>query len=115
MNIVENKVAVSTSIKDLRGYLDHLQASTRMMCLTPEGALSGQCNFLSANLSARSLFGEDALANVSLEQADDGSISGELSSSFPKLALLFSPFGPSPFPLLEPHSAPNLVLHPRCL
>lgn len=74
----ENKVAVSTSIKDLRGYLDHLQASTRMMCLTPEGALSGQCNFLSANLSARSLFGEDALANVSLEQADDGSISGHV-------------------------------------
>ena len=74
----ENKVAVATPIKDLRAYLDHLQKSTNMMCLTPEAALSGECDFLSANLSARSVFGEDALANVSLEKAEDGSISGHV-------------------------------------
>ena len=74
----ENKVAVSTPIKDLRAYLQHLQKATNMMCLTPEAALSGECDFLSANLSARSVFEEDALANVSLERGDDGSISGHV-------------------------------------
>ncbi len=49
-----------------------------MMILTPENALRGDCDFLSANLSARSVFGEDALANVSLEKAEDGSISGHV-------------------------------------
>lgn len=36
------------------------------MCRVPQ-ALSGQCGFLAANLYARSIFGEDALANVSIE------------------------------------------------
>lgn len=30
-------------------------------------ALSGQCGFMAANLYARSIFGEDALANLSIE------------------------------------------------
>lgn len=32
--------------------------STNMSCLTPEAALSGECDFLSANMYARSLFGK---------------------------------------------------------
>ncbi|XP_068627553.1 coatomer subunit beta [Battus philenor] len=63
----ENKVSVNTNITDLREYLDHLLTSTNMKCLTPDKALSGQCGFLAANLYARSIFGEDALANVSVE------------------------------------------------
>ncbi|KAM3958230.1 LOW QUALITY PROTEIN: coatomer subunit beta [Aphomia sociella] len=63
----ENKVAVNTNITDLREYLDHLLASTNMKCLTPDKALSGQCGFMAANLYARSIFGEDALANLSIE------------------------------------------------
>jgi len=47
-----------------------------MNCLTPESALSGECGFLSANLYAKSVFGEDALANVSIEKQPDGKISG---------------------------------------
>lgn len=31
-------------------------------------ALSGVCGFMAANLYARSIFGEDALANVSIEK-----------------------------------------------
>ena len=34
---------------------------------TPQ-ALTGQCGFLAANLYARSIFGEDALANLSIEK-----------------------------------------------
>lgn len=42
-----------------------------MKCLTPEKALSGQCGFMAANLYARSIFGEDALANLSIEKGTD--------------------------------------------
>ncbi|WVQ96006.1 hypothetical protein IAU59_003106 [Kwoniella sp. CBS 9459] len=74
----ENKVAVQTSISDLREYLDHLLKSTHMALLTPEAALSGDCDFLSANLAAKSLFGEDALANASIERTEDGQITGHV-------------------------------------
>jgi coatomer subunit beta len=48
-----------------------------MKCLTPTHALVGDCGFLSANLYARSVFGEDALANVSIEQSpENNKISG---------------------------------------
>ena len=30
--------------------------------------MSGECGFMAANLYAKSIFGEDALANVSLEK-----------------------------------------------
>jgi coatomer subunit beta len=49
-----------------------------MLCLTGDSALSGDCDFLSANLAAKSLFGEDALANCSLEKGEDGSITGHV-------------------------------------
>uniref|UniRef100_A0A0K8RFJ7 Coatomer subunit beta n=1 Tax=Ixodes ricinus TaxID=34613 RepID=A0A0K8RFJ7_IXORI len=64
----ENKVSVNTSLSDLPAYLQHLIRSTNMKCLTPEKALSGECGFMAANLYARSIFGEDALANVSIEK-----------------------------------------------
>lgn len=69
---------------------------TNMSCLTPEGALSGDCDFLSANMYARSLFGkslptlceaftltdiiegEDALANLSIERTEGGEITGHV-------------------------------------
>jgi coatomer subunit beta len=67
----ENKVAVRTTIESLRGYLDHLLKTTNMRCLTPETALEGECDFLAANLYARSVFGEDALANLSIDRTND--------------------------------------------
>lgn len=67
----ENKVAVNTTITDLHEYLRVLLKSTNMKCLTPEKALSGQCGFMAANMYARSIFGEDALANLSIEKPLD--------------------------------------------
>jgi len=64
----ENKVVVNTNITDLREYLAALLGATNMRSLTPDKALSGDCGFMAANLYARSIFGEDALANVSLEK-----------------------------------------------
>jgi len=64
----ENKVAVNTNLNDLDEYLAVLLKNTNMKSLTPEKALSGDCGIMAANLYARSIFGEDALANVSLEK-----------------------------------------------
>lgn len=64
----ENKVAVNTNISDLPAFLQHVIKSTNMKCLTPEKALSGECGFMAANLYAKSIFGEDVLANLSIEK-----------------------------------------------
>lgn len=39
-------------------------------------ALDGECGFLAANLYAKSVFGEDALVNISIEKQADGKLSG---------------------------------------
>lgn len=63
----ENKVTVNTNIVQVREYLDHVCSETNMKCITPERAISGECGFLTANLYCKSLFGEAALANLSIE------------------------------------------------
>ncbi|KAI5808979.1 adaptin N terminal region-domain-containing protein [Peziza echinospora] len=102
----ENKVNISSKAKTLREFLDTLMKCTNMACLTPEASLKGDCQFLSANLYARSVFGksfhpllylicyrslsacmeliyfydylgEDALANLSIEkEGEDGPVTG---------------------------------------
>ncbi|KAK4269568.1 hypothetical protein QN277_022709 [Acacia crassicarpa] len=72
----ENKVAVNTVLQDEREFLNHIIKSTNMKCLTPPSALEGDCGFLAANLYAKSVFGEDALVNVSIEKQADGKLSG---------------------------------------
>ncbi len=53
----ENKVNINSKAKSLRDFLKQLMAATNMNCLTPEASLQGDCQFLSANLYARSVFG----------------------------------------------------------
>jgi coatomer subunit beta len=73
----ENKVAVNTDIADLSEYLDHVLAITNMKCMTPQNTMSGSAAFLAANLYARSMFGEDALLNLSVEkQQKSGKVGG---------------------------------------
>lgn len=73
----ENKVNINSKAKSLREFLDGLMKATNMACLTPEASLEGDCRFLSANLYARSVFGEDALANLSIEKdGEDGPVTG---------------------------------------
>ncbi|CAN4118777.1 unnamed protein product [Withania somnifera] len=72
----ENKVAVNTVIQDEKEFLDHIIKSTNMKCLTALSALEGECGFLAANLYAKSVFGEDALVNVSIEKQEDSKLSG---------------------------------------
>ena len=92
----ENKVNINSKAKSLREFLAQLMTCTNMTCLTPEASMKGDCQFLSANLYARSVFGkyieqivfspmhvclyhpgEDALANLSIEkQGEDGPVTG---------------------------------------
>jgi len=72
----ENKVAVNTDITGVKEFLDHVVKSTNMKCLTPPSALEGDSGFLAANLYAKSIFGEDALVNCSVEKRADGKICG---------------------------------------
>lgn len=72
----ENKVAVNTEFSDLALYLAHIIKITNMKCLTPDLSLSGDSAFLAANLYARSMFGEDALMNVSVEKQRSGKVVG---------------------------------------
>lgn len=55
-----------TGVSDPREYLHHVMKATNMSCLTPEGAISGDCDFLSANMYARSLFGKYLMVPVCL-------------------------------------------------
>ncbi|KAK2967884.1 hypothetical protein RJ640_012364 [Escallonia rubra] len=72
----ENKVAVNTVLQEEKDFLDHIIKSTNMKCLTAPSALEGECGFLAANLYAKSVFGEDALVNLSIEKQIDGKLSG---------------------------------------
>jgi len=69
----ENKVPVNTDITDLNAYIDHVAAITNMQLLTPCARRREQsvCQFLAANLHAKSIFGEHALMNVSIELKRD--------------------------------------------
>lgn len=77
-NEQHHQVAINTTFTDLQAFLAHVVASTNMRCLTPTSSLSGKSSFLAANLYAKSVFGEDALVNLSVEKKDDadGKLSG---------------------------------------
>jgi len=72
----ENKVAVNTTMMDEHQFLEHICQATNMQCLTPPLAREGSCGFLAANLYAKSLFGEDALVNLSVERHESGRVGG---------------------------------------
>lgn len=62
----ENKVNINSKGKSLREFLKQLMASTNMSCLTPEASMKGDCQFLSANLYARSVFGKSCHSSHSV-------------------------------------------------
>lgn len=64
----ENKVQVNTSANDMREYVQKAADALQMKILTPESALQGDCGVMAANMHAQSVFGEHALANISLER-----------------------------------------------
>jgi len=74
----DTKVSVSAEAS-LTDFLQHILHITNMHCLTPlSSAIEQSCGFLAANLYAKSKFGEDALANLSIQrvQGNPGRIQG---------------------------------------
>lgn len=74
----DTKVSVSAE-SSLTDFLQHVLLITNMHCLTPVSqAIDQSCGFLAANLYAKSKFGEDALANLSIQrvQTNAGRIQG---------------------------------------
>ena len=74
----ENKITIKSQMNSLKEYLDELMKGTNMNCLTPGAVIGEECQFLSANLYSRSSFGEDALANLCIEQQTNGPIIGHV-------------------------------------
>eukprot|EP01064_Diplonema_japonicum_P033607 TRINITY_DN667_c0_g2_i1.p1 TRINITY_DN667_c0_g2~~TRINITY_DN667_c0_g2_i1.p1 ORF type:complete len:944 (+),score=349.17 TRINITY_DN667_c0_g2_i1:45-2876(+) len=72
----ENRLIVATEIKSLREYLDHILKHTNMRCQAMSTSLAGEADFLSANLLAKSSFGEPVVANISVSKTVNGNIEG---------------------------------------
>ncbi|KAK2969952.1 hypothetical protein RJ640_008292 [Escallonia rubra] len=64
----ESKVTMCTSIQDEKELLDCIMKATNAKCISSPSTLEGECGFLAANLYAKSVFGEDALINLSIEK-----------------------------------------------
>lgn len=74
----ENKVAVNTRLRDPHAFVRQICQATNMRSLTPARSADEDCRFLAANLYARSVFGEDALVNVSVERTAGESLEGHI-------------------------------------
>jgi len=77
----ENKIVVDTNFTGLDQFLEHIIKATHMRAISNVNIDTslGSGAFLAANLYAKSTFGEDALANVSLEKTSkEGTITGHI-------------------------------------
>jgi len=104
----ENKININTSINEVGAFLEHIMQNTNMSIVgrsykktaTPKGQKKGKLttedvqemlreavgikklietsSFVAVNLYAKSIFGEDALANISIERMPDGKLTGSV-------------------------------------
>lgn len=75
INITPVSIRVASSSElVLRLFLERLLAATHLACITPSFGLAEGGEYLAANMYAKSVFGEDVLANICLErtQSNDG-------------------------------------------
>eukprot|EP01156_Anaeramoeba_ignava_P022287 Anaeramoba_ignava/c20462_g2_i2.p1 GENE.c20462_g2_i2~~c20462_g2_i2.p1 ORF type:complete len:861 (-),score=324.62 c20462_g2_i2:414-2996(-) len=71
----ENKLVISTHFSDIETYINSVAQKTNMKCLAPVSKEDQVSGFVSKNFYAKTIFGEDVVANVSLEQSLDNKIS----------------------------------------
>mmetsp|Transcript_47318 Transcript_47318/g.137820 ORF Transcript_47318/g.137820 Transcript_47318/m.137820 type:complete len:1015 (-) Transcript_47318:236-3280(-) len=104
----ENKININTSINEVGAFLEHIMRNTNMSIVgrsykkttNPKGQKKGKLtaedvqemlneavgikkliqtsSFVAVNLYAKSIFGEDALANISIEKLPDGKLTGSV-------------------------------------
>jgi len=72
----EHTIAVNTELTDLQEYVERIAELTNMKTL--EDFPEEDCGYLSVSLYAKSVFGEGALANVSLESNEEGRLEGQV-------------------------------------
>lgn len=59
-------------------FINHIAESVRMEILTHEAILKNDCGFVAANFYTKSIFKEEAIANVSLIRNSDGDLEGQI-------------------------------------
>eukprot|EP00397_Hematodinium_sp_SG-2012_P002217 GEMP01002223.1.p1 GENE.GEMP01002223.1~~GEMP01002223.1.p1 ORF type:complete len:987 (+),score=213.77 GEMP01002223.1:112-3072(+) len=103
----ENKININTAITEVGAFLEHIMRNTNMSIVgrtiskesrvkTKKGPLTEEevqeqlnqattikklvntSNFVAVNLYSKSIFGEDVLANVSIEKKNDGRLAGSV-------------------------------------
>eukprot|EP01068_Selenidium_serpulae_P002825 Selendium_serpulae@DN2696_c0_g1_i3.p1 len=104
----ENKISINTELTDVVEFLDHIMRNTNMTLVRKDGrppaAASGVAttasapaqsgldgvrdlallrnvasqHFFTVNLYSKSIFGEDALSNVSIEKLENGKLAGSV-------------------------------------
>eukprot|EP01130_Rhizamoeba_saxonica_P015177 TRINITY_DN6761_c0_g1_i1.p1 TRINITY_DN6761_c0_g1~~TRINITY_DN6761_c0_g1_i1.p1 ORF type:complete len:925 (+),score=213.13 TRINITY_DN6761_c0_g1_i1:57-2831(+) len=62
----ENIISINTEQTDINAFVDHIVDVTNIKCVGD--SIDYSCGFLTANFYAKSVFGEDALVNLSIEQ-----------------------------------------------
>ena len=77
----ENKIIVSTSLTQPNAFINLITKHTNL-CLVGSKeritAMLKSSQFVALNMYAKSIFGEDALANVSLERSESGHLAGSI-------------------------------------
>jgi coatomer subunit beta len=77
----ENKIAVNTHLSDPELFVKLVERHTNLHVIgSPEriASMMRQSQFAAVNMYAKSIFGEDALANISLERGPGGELSGSI-------------------------------------
>ncbi|KAJ3436583.1 coatomer subunit beta [Anaeramoeba flamelloides] len=72
----ENKISLSQQDMNFNEYIDILSKKTNMKSLVPYSEEDEEAGFFSTNMYAKSIFGEEVVANISLAKTMDNNITG---------------------------------------
>lgn len=67
----ENKVAVAVPLADFSGFIERVIKRSRMCQVQESEELPAECRYLVVNLYSKNLFGDEAVANISVEKFEE--------------------------------------------
>lgn len=74
----ENKISIKAFAPDIKTFMEFLLKKSKFACLTPLDKVKLENSFFSACLYSKTVFGEDVVANISLEISPKKAITGHL-------------------------------------
>lgn len=74
----ENKIIVNTNLAEPSAFIDLISKHTNLKLVGNADKLVQSSQFVAINMYAKSIFGEDALANLSLEKGECGELAGTI-------------------------------------